>query len=209
MDVSTSGSETTVTWELSIVELSKMDDSSGEMERGLEASSSPYRVPCQRDETQRERMRCGILTFWEGLSFREESDSAPVLHNRCFFAESVASRPFSCSIGRLMAPGSAGLVPKAIFGLGRSSLEGNRRGVPSGDLVFASTGASARRLLGDAVFIVLRLRSIYIYMVSSVDCLSGVDREYLWKCISGASLGYREITVCVPLRSLGMGCEDE
>lgn len=170
VDVSTSGSEMTVIWELSIVELSKMDDSSGEMERGLEASSSP---------------------FWEGLSFREESDSAPVLHNRCFFAESVASRPFSCSIGRLMAPGSAGLVPKAIFGLGRSSLEGNRRGVPSGDLVFASTGASARRLLGDVVFIVLRLRSIYICMVPSVDYLSGVDREYLWKCISGASLGYR------------------
>lgn len=123
----------TVSWELSIVELSKMDTSSGEMERGLEASSSP---------------------FWGDLSCRGESGPAPVLFNRCLFAESLMSRSLSCSIGRLITLGSVRVMPKAIvFGRVRSSLEGNRRGVPSGDLVFASTGASARRLLGDVVFI--------------------------------------------------------
>lgn len=143
-----------------------MDDSSGEIERGLEVSSSPYHVPCQCDETQRGHIRCETLTFWGNLSFRGERDSTPVPLNRCFFAEFVASRSFSCSIGRLMALDSAGLVPEAIFDLGRSSFEENRRGVPSGDLVFTSTGASARRLLGDVVFIFFQLRSIYIWCLA-------------------------------------------
>lgn len=47
--VSTSGSEMTVTWELSIVELSKTDDSSGEVERGLGVVSTSCDIPRQHN----------------------------------------------------------------------------------------------------------------------------------------------------------------
>jgi hypothetical protein len=94
------------------------------------------------------------LTFWECLSFRGDSCSLPAPLNRRFFAELGASRSFSCSIGRFIGLGSSRLVPIANFVFCISSLEGDRREAPSGDLVFASSGASARLLVGDVVFII-------------------------------------------------------
>lgn len=74
-----------------------------------------------------------------------------------------------------MVFGAITVVPRAIFDFGKSNLVGNRRGPPSGDLVFASTGASARRLFGDAVFIVFYLiwvrktpNGYYIFSIGKV-----------------------------------------
>lgn len=80
----------------------------------------------------------------------------------------------------LVVLASIGLVPKAIVDFGRSSLEGDRRGAPSGDLVFASTGASARRLLGEVVSMVPR--SGPGSMVFKVGYLPSGEKVYLKPC---------------------------
>lgn len=65
----------------------------------------------------------------------------------------------------------------ANFDFVRSALEGDRRGVASGDLAFASTSPNARRLLGDAVLIVPQ--SSPIKEVSNARALSQSLRSVL------------------------------
>lgn len=136
---SASGSEMAVAWELLIVELSKMDESAGETERGLGGHST---------------------SFGRRVSLRGERGITPLLLSRRLFAESGVFRLFSGSRGRFKALNSMGFALMAIFDFVRSALEGDRRGVASGDLAFASTSPNARRLLGDAVLIVPRSSAI-------------------------------------------------
>jgi len=58
-------------------------------------------------------------------------------------------------MGRFMASGSMGLVPRDSFAFDTFILEGDERETATGDLVLASSGANARRLLGEAEFIML------------------------------------------------------
>ncbi len=97
-----------------------------------------------------------------------------------------------------MVCSSTGLVPGAIFALGRSNLEGDRRGAPSGDLVFASSGASARRLLGDTVFIVFY--SSWIQTALDVNPISSLGKVppnrvsvEAWGCRSVRSIYLRDL----------------
>jgi hypothetical protein len=58
-------------------------------------------------------------------------------------------------MGRFITSGSMGPVPRYSFVLDKFIFEGEEREAATGDLVLASSGANARRLLGEAVFIVL------------------------------------------------------
>lgn len=153
--VSASGSEMAVAWELLIVELSKMDESAGETERGLGGYSTSF-CPLVSAITGVGMFEHEFkaLTFWGRVSLRGERGTIPSLLSRRLFAESGVFRLFSCSRGRFTARDSMGLALMANFDLARSALEGDRRGVASGDLAFASTSPNARRLLGDVVLIV-------------------------------------------------------